>query len=120
MNRDEKAREEQKQKVDDKLKALQDAKCVWPECEKKNDITCSLPLLRVLESGALEAAEGMMLGFPFCMAHSMYAMSGLVGVIENKEQQERYELHAPFEMFRVCEAVNMAYRMSEMKEKGAE
>lgn len=92
------------------MEGITQAKCSYPECDKKNMITVSLPIISDLESGQIEASEGMALGVPFCNYHSFIAMSGHFG-IKTDPKGEKNKLFAPFPMITLIESVIHAREM---------
>ena len=91
--------------VDEKIKAMKEAPCSYPHCEKKQLMSVSLPVIKVLEGGKIEPVEGMGLVVPWCDYHFTMASSGLI-VIEQTDKGDK--LHGPFELIHIVETVLQA------------
>ena len=102
------------EKARDKIKEMANAKCVYPECGKKQLMSVSLPVLVKTETGISPAgAETQSMGIPvpLCAYHFPIASMGLFGVLQHDDKMEKLSFHAPFEMIAVAEAVFEAKRM---------
>jgi len=104
-----------KSKETDKFKALANAKCEYPNCGKKQMMTCGLQILNATESGQLISAQdgkdqAMTVGVPLCEEHMIYAMQGLLAAVEEKGQ---FRLHGPFELIHIVNAVLEAGKFKE-------
>ena len=104
-----------KEETDKAIKEMREAKCAYPFCEKKNMMTCSLPVVRKTEDGKIVAVDeneegGMQITVTLCEDHMPYAMMGLFACLLDGDKTY---LHGDFKTIETARAVYMAERMKE-------
>lgn len=100
-----------KTEIESKLEAFKKAKCTWPECNDKQFMAMSLPLVKVLENGSIDASEGMHMAIPFCFYHSIIVGNGLFGITDTVDSND-HQLVGPFDSVEHVESVIAAMAMS--------
>lgn len=102
-----------------KIKQIIKQKCSYPNCDKRQFMTCSLPVLKQLESGQFiepnsTGNSSISMGVPLCQDHFQYSMVGLLAVVE---REDKHFIHGPFEIIETVKAVLEAEKLIEMFNK---